>query len=176
MKIGNLHQHHDKLESFSAFASRTQSTFTLQKTHAFLNYAEFPAVFADFFKKILSLLLLPRETIASVMIYEEFFKSIHALDAERYAALKAIFAARGRPQILERRKIYVIHEGPNIKRTQTTAQTASHHEQTNQENATDLAANETTRTHSSANTDSRGPHHKTQPNKQTNNLTSPAKI
>ena len=116
MKIGNLHQHHDKLESFSAFASRTQSTFTLQKTHAFLNYAEFPAVFADFFKKILSLLLLPRETIASVMIYEEFFKSIHALDAERYAALKAIFAARGRPQILERRKIYVICDWESVVR------------------------------------------------------------
>ena len=116
VKIGNLHQPHDKFESFSAFASRTQTTFTPPETHAFLKYADFPVVFADFFCNILSLLRLPRETIASVMIYEDFFKAIHALDFDRYNALKAVFGARGRPRDCERRKTYVICDWKSVVR------------------------------------------------------------
>ena len=52
----------------------------------------------------------------SVMVYEEFFGCIHALDSERYMALKAIYEARGRPHLVSKRKIYVICEWESVAR------------------------------------------------------------
>jgi hypothetical protein len=116
VKIGNLENPHGTFESFSDFASRTRTTFTPQQTHAFLNYADFPPSFAELFKKVVSLLHLPRESCMLLMIFQDIFKSIHALDVERYAALKAVFDARGRPKNLECRKIYVICEWDSVVR------------------------------------------------------------
>ena len=59
---------------------------------------------------------LPRESVVSVMVYEEFFGCIHVLDSERYLALKAIYETRGRPHLVSKRRIYVICEWESVAR------------------------------------------------------------
>ena len=82
-----------------------------------MKFQEFPHDFALFHRRVLTLLELPRESVVSVMVYEEFFGCIHALDSERYLALKAIYEARsGRPQLVSKRKIYVICEWESVAR------------------------------------------------------------
>ena len=81
-----------------------------------MKFQEFPHDFALFYRRVLTLLELLRESVVSVMVYEEFFGCIHALDSERYLALKAIYEARGRPRSVSKRKIYVICEWESVAR------------------------------------------------------------
>ena len=97
VKIGNLDRAHDHYQSYLEFVQSTHSNYCPTQTHGFLKFQEFPHDFALFHRRVLTLLELPRESVVSVMVYEEFFGCIHALDSERYLALKAIYEARGRP-------------------------------------------------------------------------------
>ena len=116
VKIGNLHRRHGDFESWREHVAEVGSKFEPRVTHAFVKFQDFPSDYAHFHRLILSILELPRESAISIMMYEEYFGAIHALDQSRYAALKAIFEARGRPEQIERRKIYAICDWRLIER------------------------------------------------------------
>ena len=116
VKIGNLDRAHGHFQSYLNFVQSTGSHYRPTQTHAFLKYQDFPQDFALFHRLVLTLLELPRESVVSVMVYEEFFGCIHALDSERYMALKAIYETRGRPNLVSRRKIYVICDWESVAR------------------------------------------------------------
>ena len=96
--------------------SESGSNFVPRITNAFLKFQDFPPDYAQFHRRIVSMLELPRESVISIMMFEDYFSSIHALDQTRYAALKAILEARGRPKQIERRKIYALCDWNQIER------------------------------------------------------------
>jgi len=116
VKIGNLHSSHGQFQSWADFVSESGSTFVPRITHAFLKFQDFPPNYAQFHRRLVSILELPRESVIYIMMFEDYFSSIHALDRTRYAALKAILEVRGRPKKIERRKIYALCDLDQIER------------------------------------------------------------
>jgi hypothetical protein len=116
VKIGNLDRRHGPFESWRSYVAESGSKYEPRVTNAFLKFQDFPSDYAHFHRLILSTLELPRESAITIMMFEEYFGAIHALDHFRYAALKSIFEARGRPKQIERRKIYALCDWRLIER------------------------------------------------------------
>ena len=98
------------------FVAESGSSYQPRRTHAFLKFDDFPPDYSQFHRLIVKMLELPRESVVSIMMFEDFFSSIHALDQSRYVALKAILDCRGRPNDVQRRKIYAICNWHDIAR------------------------------------------------------------